>query len=73
MSGAFQFDYFADKLDANGDAVKPYAIGDGNGTTGTNKSLKDAVNIVGHFSFKNQLFLIICGLIGDSSFDSSSE
>lgn len=66
VTSPFSYDYFVGATDANGDPIKPYGIGDGDGTTPENKSLKDAVNIVGHFSFKNQLVLIVCGLIGTS-------
>ncbi len=40
---------------------KPFDVGD---SSGNNVPMRGAANIVGHFSFKNQLFLIVCGYIG---------
>ncbi len=43
----------------------PYDVGDVNGVI----SMRGAANIVGHFSFKNQLLLIVCGYV---AYDESS-
>ena len=40
---------------------KPFDVGD---SSGNNVPMRGVANIVGHFSFKNQLFLIVCGYIG---------
>ena len=60
----FNYDYFAPRTNANGDILSPYGVGSYDGTTVTPGGLKGSANIVGHFSFKNQLFLIVCGYIG---------
>ena len=60
----FQYNYFTPRTDASGNVIGPYGVGSYDGTTVTPGGLKGAANIVGHFSFKNQLFLIVCGYIG---------